>query len=87
MHQIFKINGFVLHKNKGCSKFQSQVNIGLSIAYYSLYMTIESSWNLHKNNLNKIHTYKDIMHLILLYFNAYNSCKSFFKIMRVQDFM
>jgi len=37
------------------------------------FITIESSWNLHKNSLNKIHKYKNIMHLILLYFNAYTT--------------
>jgi hypothetical protein len=76
--QIFRINGLVLHKIKDIQNFNTLYtsNCPLLIIHF---MTNETYQNCTKFILMKIHKHTNILKVISLNYNHYNSCNHFSK--------
>jgi hypothetical protein len=77
--QIFRINGLVLHKIKDIQNFNTPYtsNCPLLIIHFMTNETYQNCTKLHK--LMKIYKHTNILKVISLNYNHYNSCNHFSK--------
>jgi hypothetical protein len=83
---FFKINALILHKIKDIQNFNTLYTMNFPLLTIH-FMTNETYQNCTKFILMKIHKYTNILKVISLNYNHYNSCNQNFKIMGVKDFM
>jgi hypothetical protein len=76
--QFFKINGLVLHKINDIQNFNTLYTSNYSFLTIN-FMTNETYQNFTKFILMKIHKYTNILKVISLNYDPYNSCNHFSK--------